>query len=153
MPPGVPTDGENVVMITEVATDVPAPAVTMAERPDARWLRSYERPVPLDVLTAVVDGEVVFASLPDRAVGRAAVTSAPDGTRWAGLSAVHVAAEHRRVGHARMLCGALLGWAAERGATRAYVQVLADNEPAIALYESMGFHTQHRVRYVDARTL
>ena len=45
------------------------------------------------------------------------------------------------------------GWAAGRGATRAYVQVLADNAPAIALYESMGFDTQHHVRYVDARTL
>jgi N-acetylglutamate synthase len=66
---------------------------------------------------------------------------------------VHVAAERRRLGHARELCGALLGWAAGRGATRAYVQVLADNDPAIALYESMGFRTQHRVRYVDARTL
>ena len=105
------------------------------------------------MLTAVVDGEVVFASRADRAVGRGAVTSAPDGTRWAGLSAVHVVEEHRREGHARTLCGALLEWAAGRGATRAYVQVLADNAPAIALYESMGFGTQHHVRYVDARTL
>ena len=105
------------------------------------------------MLTAVVDGDVVFAAMSDRAVGRAAVTSAPDGTRWAGLSAVHVVEKHRREGHARTLCEALLGWAAGRGATRGYVQVLADNAPAIALYESMGFGTQHRVRYVDARTL
>jgi GNAT superfamily N-acetyltransferase len=159
VPPGVPTDGENVVMTTDVATDSPAPASTvtsavrMTDRPDAQWLRAYVRDVPPDVLTAVVDGEVVFAARSDRAVGRAAVTSAPDGTRWAGLSAVHVVEEHRREGHARTLCEALLGWAAGRGATRAYVQVLADNAPAIALYESMGFGTQHRVRYVDARTL
>ncbi|HEY6576274.1 MAG TPA: GNAT family N-acetyltransferase [Mycobacterium sp.] len=159
VPPGVPTDGENVVMTTDVATDSPAPASTvtsavrMADRPDAQWLRAYVRDVPPDVLTAVVDGEVVFAARSDRAVGRAAVTSAPDGTRWAGLSAVHVVEEHRREGHARTLCEVLLRWAAGRGATRAYVQVLADNAPAIALYESMGFGTQHRVRYVDARTL
>jgi N-acetylglutamate synthase len=155
VPPGVPTDGENVVMTADLAIDPAATAstVTMADRPDGQWLCAYVRDVPTDVLTAVVDGDVVFAALSDRAVGRAAVTSAPDGTRWAGLSAVHVVEKHRREGHARTLCEALLGWAAGRGATRGYVQVLADNAPAIALYESMGFGTQHRVRYVDARTL
>jgi GNAT superfamily N-acetyltransferase len=95
----------------------------------------------------------MFASRGGAAVGRAAVTSAPDGTRWAGLAAVHVVEAQRRQGHARVLCEEMLAWAAGRGATRAYAQVLAGNAPAIGLYESMGFTTQHRVRYVDARTL
>jgi len=155
VPPGVPVDGENVVMTTELTTEGSAAGstVTMAPRPDERWLRIYERDVPVDVLTAVVDGEVTFASRGDAAVGRAAVTSAPDGTRWAGLAAVHVVEAQRRAGHARVLCEELLAWAAGRGATRGYAQVLADNALAIALYESLGFTTQHRVRYVDARTL
>jgi ribosomal protein S18 acetylase RimI-like enzyme len=70
-----------------------------------------------------------------------------------GLSAVHVADGARRRGLARGLCEALLAWAAERGATRAYVQVLADNTAATRLYESMGFSVHHRSRYVDARSL
>ena len=86
--------------------------------------------MPVDVLTAVVDGEVVFATIAGAAVGRAAVTEAPDGTRWVGLSAVQVVETQRRRGHARTLCAALLAWGAERGATRAYVQVLADNAAA-----------------------
>jgi GNAT superfamily N-acetyltransferase len=155
VPPGVPVDGENVVMTTELTTEAPATAstVTMAPRPDERWLGIYQRDVPLDVLTAVVDGEVRFARRGDAAVGRAAVTPAPDGTRWAGLAAVHVVEAQRRAGHARVLCEELLAWAAGRGATRGYAQVLADNAAAIDLYESMGFTTQHRVGYVDARTL
>jgi GNAT superfamily N-acetyltransferase len=153
VPTGVPVDGENVVMTTDLAITEPGPTISMAPHPDERWLGIYERDVPVDVLTAVVEGEVVFATRADAAVGRAAVTSAPDGSRWAGLSAVHVVEAHRREGHARALCAALLGWAADRGATRAYVQVLSDNAPAIGLYEAMGFTTQHRVRYVDARTL
>jgi len=153
VPTGVPVDGENVVMTTVLGPQPSGSEVELAPRPDERWLRLYERDVPVDVLTAIVEGEAVFAARADAAVGRAAVTSAPDGSRWAGLSAVHVVEAHRREGHARALCGALLGWAAGRGATRAYVQVLADNAPAIGLYEAMGFTTQHRVRYVDARTL
>jgi ribosomal protein S18 acetylase RimI-like enzyme len=154
VPSGVPVDGENVVMTREL-TLAPASAasVSMAPRPDERWLQLYERGVPLDVLTAVVDGEVMFGSRGDAAVARVAVTSAPDGTRWAGLAAVHVAEAQRRRGHGRALCEEMLVWAAGRGATRGYAQVLADNAPAIDLYESMGFTTQHRVRYVDARTL
>ena len=69
------------------------------------------------------------------------------------MSAVRVVEEQRRRGHARTLCAALLAWGGERGATRAYVQVLADNATAITLYESMGFTIQHRSRYVDARSL
>jgi ribosomal protein S18 acetylase RimI-like enzyme len=154
VPPGVPVDGENVVMTRDLTT-VPAwtTSVTMAHQPDERWLRVYERDVPIDVLTAVVDGEVMFASRGDAAVGRVAVTSAPDGTRWAGLAAVHVAEAQRRKGHARELCEEMLVWAAGRGAGRGYAQVVADNTAAFDLYQSMGFTTQHRVRYVDARTL
>jgi ribosomal protein S18 acetylase RimI-like enzyme len=154
VPSGVPGDGENVVMTTELTRAPASPAsVTLAPRPDERWLQLYERGVPVDVLTAVVDGEVMFGSRDDAGVARVAVTSSPDGTRWAGLAAVHVAEAQRRKGHARALCEEMLAWAAGRGATRGYAQVLADNAAAIDLYESMGFTTQHRVRYVDARTL
>jgi N-acetylglutamate synthase len=153
LPPGVPTDAENLVMTGDVAAAKRVDAVTMATRPDDEWLRLYRREVPVDVLTAVVDGEVAFATTAGAAVGRAAVTMAPDGTQWVGLTAMHVAEEARRRGLGRELCDALLAWAAERGATRAYVQVLADNTAAARLYESMGFSVHHRSRYVDARSL
>jgi len=152
LPAGVEAHLETLVMVRDVASGEADAAVTLAPRPDERWLQVYERDVCVDVLTAV-DGEVVFGSISDAAVGRAAVTRAPDGTRWVGMSAVRVAEEHRRRGHARNLCSALLAWGADRGATRAYVQVLVDNAPAIDLYGSIGFTVQHRSRYVDARSL
>jgi ribosomal protein S18 acetylase RimI-like enzyme len=150
---GVPTDRETLVMVRDLPAGGRDATVTLAPRPDDRWLRLYRRDVPIDVLTAVVDGDVVFGTREDDAVGRAAVTQAPDGTRWVGLSAVRVAEDRRRRGHARTLCSALLAWGAERGATRCYVQVLVDNGAAITLYESLGFTAQHRGRYVDALTL
>jgi GNAT superfamily N-acetyltransferase len=150
--PGTPADAENLVMTTDIEVNGSA-GITVTRTPDAGWLALYERDVPVDVLTAVVDGAVAFGELDGAAVGRVAVTDAPDGTRWAGLSAVHVAETHRRRGLARTLCAGLLDWAHERGATRTYVQVVADNSPARALYESMGFRVHHRSRYVRAEDL
>jgi GNAT superfamily N-acetyltransferase len=124
--------------------------VTLAAIPDADWLQTYERDVPVEVLTAVVEGDVVFASIKGAAVGRGAVTQAMDGGRWLGLSAVRVDEGQRRRGHARTLCSALMAWGAEHGATRCYTQVLAENAPAIMLYESMGFTIHHRSRYMKA---
>jgi GNAT superfamily N-acetyltransferase len=148
---GTPVDGENLVMTRELDSEMPAsPAeVTLASRPDERWLALYGRDVPTDVLAAVVDGETVFATIAGAAVGRGAVTVAPDGTRWVGLSAVHVVEEARGRGLGRMVCAGLLAWGGAHDASRAYVQVLADNAGATRLYESLGFSGQHRSRYVS----
>jgi N-acetylglutamate synthase len=153
IPPGVSTDAENLVMTGDLPLGDSVRGVALASQPDDEWLRLYRRKVPVDVLTAVIDGEAVFATIAGAAVGRAAVTAAPDGTRWVGLSAVHVLEEARRHGLARELCSALLAWGGEHGATRAYAQVVADNTAAISLYESMGFTVHHRSRYTDARSL
>jgi N-acetylglutamate synthase len=153
LPPGVSTDAENLVMTSDLTAAPSGDAVSIAPRPDGEWLRLYRREVPIDVLTAVVDGEVAFATIAGAAVGRGAVTAAPDGTRWVGLSALHVDVASRGRGLARTLCAALLSWGTSRGASRAYTQVLADNAAALALYESMVFSVHHRSRYVDARSL
>ncbi|MGY4710796.1 N-acetylglutamate synthase, CG3035 family [Mycolicibacterium sp. CBM1] len=141
------------VMVIDLPAAEPGPAVALREGPDSSWLATYQRDVPVPVLTAVVDGVVVFASAGYAAVGRGAVTSAPDGTRWLGISAVRVDAVQRRRGHARAVCRTLLAWGAQQAATQAYVQVLADNAGAIALYHSMGFRLHHHHRYVDAVSL
>ena len=39
------------------------------------------------------------------------------------------------------------GWSAEAGAASAYLQVRAQNTPALRLYESMGFKTAYGYHY------
>jgi N-acetylglutamate synthase len=143
------TDAENLVMTCDLERSYPGSVVPLAPRPDDEWMRIYQRDVPIEVLTAVVDGEVVFATVEGVAVARAAVTDAPDGTRWLGLSALQVGDDQRRRGHGRSLCTALLSWGADRGAHRAYTQVLDGNDSATALFESLGFTLHHRSRYLQ----
>ena len=109
--------------------------------------------VAIPLLTAVVDGEVVFAAVPDAAVARGAVTATPDGTRWLGISALRVDPAQRRRGHARRLCAALLAWGATHGAQQAYVEVEVDNAAGLALSAALGFRLHHRYRYVETRAL
>jgi N-acetylglutamate synthase len=67
---------------------------------------------------------------------------------WAGITDVWVSPEHRRQGLGSVVMATLLGWAAERGATTAYLQVRGDNPAALALYASLGFRTHHTYRYL-----
>lgn len=138
----------NAVLVRDVRTAEPDPSVRLSDHPDDAWLRLYRRDVPVDVLTAVVDGEAVFGRHTDVAVARASVTAAPDGSRWVGLSAMRVADQDA----ARAVSEALLAWGAARGATRGYVRVRDDDSTAAGLAQSLGFALHHRARYVTAAT-
>ncbi|MDA4109986.1 N-acetylglutamate synthase, CG3035 family [Mycolicibacterium holsaticum] len=145
---------ETVVMARELgAAEVRDATVLLAPAPGDEWLRRYERDVPVEVLTSVVDGEAVFATAPGAAVARAAVTTTLDLSRWVGISALRVTDAARRRGHARRLCSTLLSWGLDHGASHAYAQVLIDNAPARRLFESMGFTEHHRSRYMRADAL
>lgn len=147
LPPHASTEAGNLVMACDIEPGEDLGAVGLASQPNDEWMRIYNRDVPIDVLNAAIGGSVIFATVVGAAVARAAVTEAPDGTRWLGLSALQVAPDQRRHGRARALCSALLGWGADHGATRAYTQVLDDNASAIALFESLRFTLHHRSRY------
>ena len=70
---------------------------------------------------------------------------------WVGFRGLEVHPDHRRRGLALGVMDTLLDWGAEQGATTAYLQVLGDNAPALALYERLGFREHHRYRYLTPR--
>ncbi|OBH21656.1 GNAT family N-acetyltransferase [Mycolicibacter terrae] len=154
LPEGIPTRYETRTLVCDLPTGERGGAVMLAAEPDADWLACYgEAAPPLGVLTAVVDGEVVFASIPGIAVGRGAVTAGPDGTRWLGVTALRVVEGRRRQGHGRAVCAALQAWGVDRGATRGYAQVPTGgpgDPDAFGFFEAIGFAAQHRTRYLDA---
>ncbi|MHB8185262.1 MAG: GNAT family N-acetyltransferase [Dermatophilaceae bacterium] len=67
---------------------------------------------------------------------------------WAGVSALHVAPDHRRTGVAVQLMGALADASRARGIPSMYLQVAQANSPARALYERLGFGVHHEYLYL-----
>jgi len=83
------------------------------------------------------------ARVGDRASGYAGC----DGD-WVGFGGLWVDPASRRAGLGLAVVGALLDWGAAQGATTAYLQALADNAPALAMYDRLGFREHHRYRYL-----
>ena len=58
---------------------------------------------------------------------------------YIGVYAINVEPGHRRQGLARRICEQILEEGKKAGARKAYLQVVADNAPALRLYEELGF--------------
>ena len=68
-------------------------------------------------------------------------------SRVARLYSLAVAPRHTGRGIASALLATMLRWAWERGSTHAYLQVDADNHPAIAVYRKYGFADAYTYHY------
>ena len=87
-----------------------------------------------------------FARL-DIAGAPAAIGCAAISAGVVGVFGMRTAPDHRRKGLARRVLRALLSEAMALGADQAWLQVEADNAPAIALYAAEGFAPAYRYRY------
>jgi len=150
---GWPADARTHVLTARLdalrapAADPPLAAVSPV--PDDGWLALYRggaglepaaralltRHVHLGFASIQVDGRTV-------AVARGAVDQ-----RWLGVMAVEVDPAFRRQGLATAVTAALWTWGRTQGAVRSYLTVLADNEPARALYEKLGYWSHHEYQY------
>jgi ribosomal protein S18 acetylase RimI-like enzyme len=66
---------------------------------------------------------------------------------WLGLFEIVVRPDRRRDGIGRDLTLSLLRWGRAAGARAVFLQVVNENAPAIALYESLGFAPQYTYWY------
>lgn len=67
---------------------------------------------------------------------------------WLLLDSVEVQAARRRQGLATAVLAELLDWGASQGARTALLHVEVGNEPALGLYDGLGFRTHHTNRYL-----
>jgi N-acetylglutamate synthase len=66
---------------------------------------------------------------------------------WLGIFNVATHPAYRRRGLGLLALGDLAAWAQERGAERAYLQVMSSNTPALTLYNRLGFTTRYTYWY------
>jgi ribosomal protein S18 acetylase RimI-like enzyme len=127
-------------------------SVSVEPAASAAWLADDARALATpQAARAVLEGpaEVGFVSLGSPLVAKGRVSLAGD---WAGITDVWVSPDHRRQGLALVVMAALVEWAAERGASTAYLQTRGDNPAALALYAGLGFVTHHTYRYLTPGT-
>ncbi|MEI7663266.1 MAG: GNAT family N-acetyltransferase [Bacteroidota bacterium] len=67
--------------------------------------------------------------------------------QYIGLFDIVVDEVYRHTGLGYLIVENIMRWGRSRGARNAYLQVLADNLPAIRLYEKMGFRESYRYWY------
>lgn len=77
----------------------------------------------------------------------AAVGSAVVSGEWLGLFNIGVSPSLRRRGAAQAVMAALFDWGAAQGASRTYLQVMANNGAALALYARYGYKTLYHYHY------
>ena len=147
--------GEDVLVLTAAIGGwaEPSTPVDLAGAPDAGWLATYRyRGTPLPAVAADIllrADRPVFASVrldpepaPPAAVARGVLVE-----DWLCVTAVTVGDGYRRQGLATATMAALGAWARAGGGSRCVLQVAASNEPAIALYDRLGFTEHHRYHY------
>lgn len=131
------------------------PDVRVDGAPDAAWLDAYHYrggDLPATAAAVLTGGDVVgFATVVEDgrtvAVARGAVTDAPDGRRWLGVTAVEVVPAARRRGLGSHVVAGLCAWGTARGAVDVYLQVAEENAAGRAAYGQMGFVPHHRYHY------
>jgi N-acetylglutamate synthase len=127
-------------VVTVPAPDAFADAVALLQgaspqQRDAYFERLKESPLNARALLAHIDGRPVGVGtivLEDRLAGVYSMATAPD---------------MRGRGVASMLLASLLTWAWEHGAAHAYLQVDANNHPALGVYRNFGFTTAYTYHY------
>ena len=154
-----PEDRTHVMVApVSVVTEAERPGlwpVRVDDRPDDDWLAGYHYrggDLPAHAVDVLVNAATVgFASVDDDgvrvAIARGAVSDAPSGRRWLGVTAVEVAPAARRRGLGGHIVAGLASWAAGLGATDVYLQVAEPNEPARATYRRAGFAEHHAYHY------
>jgi ribosomal protein S18 acetylase RimI-like enzyme len=147
---------ESLVMVTTLGDGPRASArVRIAPRRTPSWSAGYmafsdvrpERQAIHDRIIDAIVPEAGFAEVLDEDGIAAAIGLGIVERSHIGLVDIVSDPARWRTGHGRRLVEGLLAWGRARGATHAWLQVVAGNERAIALYRQFGFRETYRYHY------
>jgi len=128
--------------------------VLISENTDEEWIYNLIR---MDGMSPF-NGAVIRKIIEKIALPKCVVTLTSDGAaagcglgvvegQYIGLFEIVIDPAHRNKGLGEVLIRNMQNWGRGQGAETAYLQVLADNAPAIRLYEKTGFSEVYRYWY------
>lgn len=147
------TTSVQTVDLAAVTLDDTAP-ITIEAQCSPDWIAAFARLNEVDdrhipTMTHMFDHMALataYASIVDSGEV-AAVGLGVAGLGTIGLFDIVTAAKRRNQGLGRRMVRGLLRWGREQGARQGYLQVVADNAPAVHLYQSLGFGEAYRYWY------
>lgn len=104
------------------------------------------KPALAEIINAIKPPSGLFM-IEDPETGPLATVLCVQDNDLAGIMSLSVARERRREGLGLEILTSALRWARMRSARSAWLQVKADNAPALALYERIGFREAYRYSY------
>jgi GNAT superfamily N-acetyltransferase len=147
---------ETMIMVADLPDSGAMPAhVDVAEKRNEIWSRGYmtfngvaaERQAIHDRMLDAIVPAAGFAMSSDDRIAPAAFGLGVVERDHVGLFDIVSDPGRRRGGHGRRVVEGLMCWGRALGASRAYLQVVTTNAPAITLYERLGFREAYRVHY------
>ena len=118
------------------------------------WHTAFARMNHVDESRRITHERILRAILPDKCYASVNENGHIIGCGLGVLQAGHLGIfdividpDQRRRGYGTDLMNALLAWGQEAGANMAYLQVMCDNEPALRLYDKLGFQEKYQYWY------
>jgi ribosomal protein S18 acetylase RimI-like enzyme len=128
--------------------------IHLLEETDDRWLDHYiqmngskptDKPVYKQIIDTILLPKCLFLLTINEVVIGCGLGVVEE--KFIGLFDIVIDPQYRNQGFGKLLVGNILKWGKSKGAERAYLQVLADNAPAIRLYEKVGFKEEYSYWY------
>ncbi len=139
--------------------EIPA-GIELASEDSETWHAAFVRMNHVSPERRITHGRILRAILPDKCYASISLDGDILGCGlgvaqggYLGLFDIVIDPEHRRQRHGERLMLALLAWGAQHGAHTAYLQVMCNNEPALRLYEKLGFEEKYQYWYRIKHTL
>ncbi|THV11616.1 GNAT family N-acetyltransferase [Rhizobium rhizophilum] len=104
------------------------------------------KPALAEIITGIKPPSGLFV-IEDTVEGPLAAALCVQDNDLAGIMSLAVRADRRRQGLGIEILSSALRWARMRGARTAWLQVVAENSEALALYRKMGFEEAYRYAY------
>jgi ribosomal protein S18 acetylase RimI-like enzyme len=153
---GYAFDAHTSVQVLDLEhTDFALPAnMTFSAWSGADWQAAFHRMHHLEGETALKHARILEQIIPtacyaaleaDGKIAACGLGVLQDG--YLGLFDIITDETQRRRGYGRQLMDGLLAWGKQQGARTAYLQVMLNNPPALALYAGLGFREVYRYWY------